>query len=48
MVMRTKLFAAYVDPILKANIRHLKTIRIGTKALSYWPYRFSQMMMPMN
>ena len=40
MVMRTKLFAAYVDPILKANIRHLKTIRIGTKALSYWPYRF--------
>ena len=40
MVMSTKLFATYINPILKANIRHLKTIRIGTKALSYWPYRF--------
>ncbi len=40
MVMSTKLLAAYINPVLKANIRHLKTIRIGTKALSYWPYRF--------
>ncbi len=40
MVMSTKLFATYINPILKAKIPHLKTIRIGTKALSYWPYRF--------
>jgi KamA family protein len=40
MVMSTKLFASYINPILKAKIKHLKTIRIGTKALSYWPYRF--------
>lgn len=40
LVMSTKLLASYINPILKANIRHLKTIRIGTKALSYWPYRF--------
>ncbi len=40
LVMSTKLLAAYINPILKANIRHLKTIRIGSKALSYWPYRF--------
>ncbi len=40
MVMRTRLFANYINPILKAKISHLKTIRIGTKALSYWPYRF--------
>ena len=40
MVMSTRLFATYINPILKAKIRHLKTIRIGTKALSYWPYRF--------
>ncbi|MDA3896848.1 MAG: lysine 2,3-aminomutase [Desulfobacteraceae bacterium] len=40
MVMSTKLFATYINPILKAKIKHLKTIRIGTKALSYCPYRF--------
>lgn len=40
MVMSAKLLAGYINPILKADIGHLKTIRIGTKALSYWPYRF--------
>ncbi len=40
LVMKTRVFAKYIDPLLKANIRHLKTIRIGTKALSYWPNRF--------
>jgi len=41
MVMSTRLIEGYIDPILKAEIPHLQTIRIGTKALSYWPYRFS-------
>ena len=40
LVMKTKLLAKYIDPLLSANITHLKTIRIGTKALSYWPNRF--------
>ena len=40
MVMRTKFFRAYVEAVLKADLPHIRTIRIGTKALSYWPYRF--------
>ena len=41
MVMRTKFFRAYVEAILKADdLPHIRTIRIGTKAISYWPYRF--------
>jgi KamA family protein len=40
MVMKTKLLAAYIKPLLEADIPHLRHIRIGTKALSYWPYRF--------
>ncbi|MBT8419508.1 MAG: lysine 2,3-aminomutase [Gammaproteobacteria bacterium] len=40
LVMKTKVFASYIDAILDADFPHLKTIRIGTKALSYWPYRF--------
>ncbi|GAB4142792.1 MAG: KamA family radical SAM protein [Bacteroidia bacterium] len=41
MIMKTRIFAAYIDTILNASIPHLKTIRIGTKALAYWPYRFT-------
>lgn len=40
MIMRTKAFASYIDSILEADLPHIKTIRIGTKSLSYWPYRF--------
>ena len=40
MIMRTKIFRTYVDAILNADLPHIKTIRIGTKAISYWPYRF--------
>lgn len=40
MVMRTKFFRTYVDAILNADLPHIRTIRIGTKAISYWPYRF--------
>jgi KamA family protein len=40
LIMKTKILAGYIESILDANPSHLKTIRIGTKALSYWPYRF--------
>ncbi|WP_457564771.1 KamA family radical SAM protein [Caminibacter sp.] len=40
MVMSSKLLRAYIEPILKAKIPHLKNIRIGSKALAFWPYRF--------
>ncbi len=40
LIMRTKFLAAYIDGILEANLDHIRNIRIGSKALAYWPYRF--------
>ncbi len=40
MIMKAKVFATYIEPLLEANISNLQTIRIGTKALAYWPYKF--------
>ncbi len=40
MIMKAKVFTTYIDALLEADLPNLKTIRIGTKALSYWPYKF--------
>ena len=41
MVMSAETLRRYVDPILKSpGLQHLDTIRIGTKSLAYWPYRY--------
>ena len=40
LFMKTKVLAEYIDPILDADLESIRTIRIGTKTLSYWPYRF--------
>ncbi len=40
MIMSSRFLRAYIEPILKAKIPHLKNIRIGSKALAFWPYRF--------
>ncbi|PKO98539.1 MAG: lysine 2,3-aminomutase [Bacteroidetes bacterium HGW-Bacteroidetes-9] len=41
MVMNFKVFEKYITPFLSArNKTNIQTIRIGTKALSYWPYKF--------
>lgn len=40
LVMKAKVLGNYINAILDADFPHLTTIRIGTKALSYWPYRF--------
>lgn len=40
MIMKAKIFSKYIDVLIDAKIPNLKTIRIGTKALSYWPYKF--------
>jgi KamA family protein len=40
MVMRTKALASYINPILDADVPNLRTIRLGSKSLSYWPQRF--------
>lgn len=40
LFMRWEILSDYVDRILEADIPHLKAIRFGTKAITYWPYRF--------
>ncbi|MGB5287237.1 MAG: lysine 2,3-aminomutase [Ignavibacteriaceae bacterium] len=40
LIMKTKHLEYYIRPLIEANIENLRTIRIGTKALGYWPYRF--------
>ena len=40
MIMKARIFSHYVDALIEAKLPNLKTIRIGTKALSYWPYKF--------
>jgi KamA family protein len=40
-VMKTKYFEYYFNALLDAGITNLRNIRIGTKALTYWPYRFT-------
>ena len=41
MVMRTKVLRRFVEPLLSPSLAHIESIRFGTKALSYWPYRFT-------
>jgi KamA family protein len=40
MIMRSRKLASYIRPLLEADLPNVQTIRIGTKALGYWPYRF--------
>jgi len=40
LIMKTKHLEYYIRPLIDANIENLRNIRIGTKALGYWPYRF--------
>ncbi|MFA8433837.1 MAG: KamA family radical SAM protein [Marinifilaceae bacterium] len=42
MVMKSKIFSSYIDAIIEADLPNLKTIRIGTKTLGYWPYRYTK------
>lgn len=40
MTMSAKTIGAYLEPLLEPGYEHIRTIRIGTKSLAYWPYRF--------
>ncbi|MBC8243470.1 MAG: lysine 2,3-aminomutase [Verrucomicrobia bacterium] len=42
MVMKTPVLRRYIEPLLAARLSNLRSIRIGTKALAYWPYRFTE------
>ena len=41
MVMRTSVLRRYIEPLLRADLPSLTSIRIGSKALAYWPHRFT-------
>ncbi len=40
MVMKTRHLRDYFEPLLQPEFDHIRTVRIGTKALSFWPHRF--------
>jgi KamA family protein len=40
MVMSSSRLRRVVEPLLDPALEHLTSIRIGTKSLAYWPYRF--------
>lgn len=41
MTMTAKTLRAYIEPLLSKEFAHIRTIRIGTKSLAYWPYRYT-------
>jgi KamA family protein len=41
MILSTRRLEAYIRPLLAPDMEHVQTIRLGTKALAYWPYRFT-------
>lgn len=41
MVMKARCLSLYIEPLLEPEFEHIQTIRIGTKSLSYWPYRYT-------
>jgi len=40
MVMKGKILDQYLTALVEAEIPHLKNIRIGSKTLGFWPYRY--------
>jgi len=40
MIMKSSRLEDYLRPLTQPEFEHLQTIRIGTKALTFWPYRF--------
>lgn len=40
MVMSGRIIETYFDALIEADIPHLQNIRIGSKSLAYWPYKY--------
>lgn len=40
-VMKTRFFEEYFNALIDADLPNLRNIRIGTKSLAYWPYRYT-------
>lgn len=41
MIMKTRLLTRWVEPLLTPELESVRTLRFGTKVLSYWPSRFT-------
>ncbi len=40
MVMKANHLSDYIDALLQPDLEHIQTIRIGTKSLTFWPFRY--------
>jgi KamA family protein len=40
MIMKTKALRAHLEPLLAPELEHVRSLRIGSKSLAYWPQRF--------
>ena len=40
LVMKTAHLASLLEPLLAPRFAHVQNLRLGTKALSFWPFRF--------
>ncbi len=40
LIMKTSHLRQYIEPLLDPKLAHVNSIRLGTKASAYWPYRF--------
>ena len=41
MIMKTRHLVRHLEPYLDPSFEHIRNIRIGTKSLAFWPYRFT-------
>ncbi len=42
LVMRAWHLRAYIEPLLGPRLEHIRHIRIGSKALAFWPYKIER------
>ena len=40
MIMSAKNLKSYIEPFLSPEFDHIRNIRIGTKSVAYWPYKY--------
>jgi KamA family protein len=40
MIMGLNNLKAYIEPFLEPEFDHIRSIRIGTKSVAYWPYKY--------
>lgn len=40
MIMNANILKLYIEPFLRPEFDHIQTIRIGSKTLAYWPFRY--------